>query len=170
MLKILTFIRHNAIALAALFVALGGTSYAAFSLPPGSVGARQLKDHAITAVKLNPSSVAASVRAWATLAWDGVWRVQASSRDIHVTRIAAGEVVSWGHTRFARNCMASVTPVRNFPVAGGSSSLDGYVTTSFDGPVGHLEIEGLAANGMPQVQSVNVLIVCPTPGSQKVNR
>ena len=38
MLKTLTFIRHNAIALTALFVALGGTSYAALSLPAGSVG------------------------------------------------------------------------------------------------------------------------------------
>ena len=168
--RILNYLRTNLVACIALFVSLGGTSYAAFSLPAGSVGAPQLKNHAITAVKFNPSSVAASVRAWATLAWDGVWRVQASSSDIHVTRIAAGEVVSWRHTRFARNCMASVTPVRNFPVAGGSSSLDGYVTTSFDGPVGHLEIEGLAPNGTPQVQSVNVLIVCPTPGSRKVNR
>ena len=52
MLKTLTFIRHNAIALLALFVALGGTSYAAFSLPAGSVGSRQLKNHAVTPAKL----------------------------------------------------------------------------------------------------------------------
>ena len=69
MLKTLTFIRHNAIALLALFVALGGTSYAALSLPPGSVGTRQLKNRAVTAAKLNPTSIAASVRAWANLTW-----------------------------------------------------------------------------------------------------
>ena len=48
MLKTLTFIRHNAIALTALFVALGGTSYAAFSLPAGSVGTKQLRNGAVT--------------------------------------------------------------------------------------------------------------------------
>jgi hypothetical protein len=32
----------------ALFVALGGTSYAAFSLPAGSVGTKQLKNGAVT--------------------------------------------------------------------------------------------------------------------------
>ena len=82
MLKTLTFIRHNAIALAALFVALGGTSYAALSLPAGSVGTRQLKNRAITAAKLNPSSVAASVRAWANLTWAermAAWRHRAAT-------------------------------------------------------------------------------------------
>ena len=47
MLKTLTFIRQNAISLTALFVALGGTSYAAFSLPAGSVGTKQLRNGAV---------------------------------------------------------------------------------------------------------------------------
>jgi hypothetical protein len=36
----------------ALFVALGGTSYAAFSLPAGSVGTKQIKNGAVTKAKL----------------------------------------------------------------------------------------------------------------------
>ena len=36
------------VALAALFVALGGTSYAAFSLPKNSVGSAQIKRGAVT--------------------------------------------------------------------------------------------------------------------------
>ena len=118
MTRLLAHARRNAIAYLALFVALGGTSYAAFSLPAGSVGARELKNGAITAAKLNPTSVAASVRAWANLSWAGGWRVQASSSDIHVTTVALGEDVSWRHTRFASNCMASVTPQRNFGPGG----------------------------------------------------
>ena len=35
--------RHNVVAYLALFVALGGTSYAAIRLPANSVGARQIK-------------------------------------------------------------------------------------------------------------------------------
>ena len=165
---ILTHLRGNVVAYIALFIALGGTSYAAFSLPAGSVGDRQIQNHAIGAVKLNPGSIAASVRAWADVTWDGVWRVRASSRDIQITRTALGEAVRWRHTRFARDCMASVTPERNFLVTGGSSSAAGYVTTSFDGPAGYLQIDGLAPNGTRQVQDFALLVICPSPGSQKV--
>ena len=162
-------LRANLVAYIALFVALGGTSYAAFSLPAGSVGAGQLKNHAITAVKFNPSSVAASVRAWANLAWASGWRVEASSRDIHVTTTALGEDVTWRHTRFARNCMASVTPQRNFGPGGpgGTGTLDGYVSTFFNPRAGDLQIDGIAVNGTHQAQGLTILIVCPSPGSQK---
>ena len=167
MLKTLTFIRHNAISLTALFVALGGTSYAAFSLPPGSVGKRQIQSKAVDASKLDPNSVAASIKAWATLTWNGAWRVQSSSTDIRVATTSSGEVVTWRHTRFARSCMVSVTPQWNVPGPGGSASVDGYVTTFFDGPLGRLQIDGLAPNGAHQVQDVALMVICPSPGSRK---
>jgi hypothetical protein len=47
------------IAVAALFVALGGTSYAAFSLPKNSVGSKQLKNNAVTTSKLKNGAVTA---------------------------------------------------------------------------------------------------------------
>jgi hypothetical protein len=46
------FARRNAIALAALFVALGGTSYAAFGVPINSVGSAQIRNGAIPSGKL----------------------------------------------------------------------------------------------------------------------
>ena len=49
-----------AVALAALFVALGGTSYAAFSLPKNSVGTKQLKKNAVTTSKIKKGAVTAS--------------------------------------------------------------------------------------------------------------
>lgn len=167
MTHLLGHARRNAVAYLALFVALGGTSYAAINLPAGSVGTRQLQNHAIDPVKLNPATIGASIRAWANVTWDGAWRVQASTKDIRVVRTGLGEVVSWRHTRFARNCMASVTPGRNIPGPGGSTSFDGYVTTSFDGPAGQLQIDGVAPNGGHQVQDFTLLIVCPTSGRQK---
>jgi hypothetical protein len=46
------FARRNAVALVALFVALGGTSYAAFGVPNNSVGGLQLRNGAISSQKL----------------------------------------------------------------------------------------------------------------------
>jgi hypothetical protein len=45
------------LALTALFVALGGTSYAAITLPKGSVGSKQLKKNAVTSPKVKPGSL-----------------------------------------------------------------------------------------------------------------
>lgn len=49
---LLDYIRRHHIALLALFVALGGTSYAAIKLPANSVGSRQLRNGAVTQRKL----------------------------------------------------------------------------------------------------------------------
>ena len=114
MLKILTFIRHNAISLTALFVALGGTSYAAFSLPAGSVGTKQLRNGAVTSkklangsitpAKLDRSTIGGSVRDWAFVNQDG--GVLGGSRGATAAAPAQpGQPyhVSWGD-RFSRSC------------------------------------------------------------------
>lgn len=48
------------VALLALFIAMGGTGYAALNLPANSVGTAQLKDRAVTSAKVKPSSLLAS--------------------------------------------------------------------------------------------------------------
>ena len=48
------------VALIALVVALGGTSYAAFKLPKNSVGTKQLKKHAVSGAKIKNGAVTAS--------------------------------------------------------------------------------------------------------------
>jgi hypothetical protein len=52
----LRFLRGNTIALVALFIALGGTTYAATALPTNSVGTKQLKKNAVTAAKIKNGS------------------------------------------------------------------------------------------------------------------
>ena len=79
--RLLHHIRSNAIGYAALFVSLGGTSYAAIAIPAGSVGTRQLRNGAVTggklakkavsAADLNPSSIAGHVADWAQVRADG---------------------------------------------------------------------------------------------------
>jgi hypothetical protein len=48
------------ISLIALFVALGGTSYAVIKLPAKSVGNRELKTNAVTSAKIRPRAVSRS--------------------------------------------------------------------------------------------------------------
>lgn len=48
----------NVMATVALFVALGGSSYAAIKLSVNSVGNRELKQRAVTPAKLSPTTVA----------------------------------------------------------------------------------------------------------------
>jgi hypothetical protein len=47
----------NVVSALALFVALGGSSYAAFELPANSVGAAQLRNRAVTSVKVRNGSL-----------------------------------------------------------------------------------------------------------------
>lgn len=53
----LRHLRSNAIAYAALFVALSGTAYAATQLPKNSVGAKQLKKQSVNAAKVKKNSL-----------------------------------------------------------------------------------------------------------------
>jgi hypothetical protein len=95
MTSVMRHVRANAIAYVALFVALGGTSYAAMSLPAGSVGARQIKNHVITPVKLDPEFISASVRYWAIVAGNG--HVIASHPRPKTFGFGSGSgVVDWG--------------------------------------------------------------------------
>ena len=65
--RVVQHIRSNVVAYVALFVALGGTSYAALKLPANSVGTKQIKNHSITPIKLDPSKTGAVVRFWASV-------------------------------------------------------------------------------------------------------
>ena len=54
---LLAYLRRHHIALVALFVALGGTSYAAVSLPASSVGSKQIKTNAVSSSKVANGSL-----------------------------------------------------------------------------------------------------------------
>jgi Collagen triple helix repeat (20 copies) len=63
----LNYLRRHHLALLALFIALGGTSYAAVSLPRNSVGTSQLKASAVTSAKVKNHSLKAADFANGTL-------------------------------------------------------------------------------------------------------
>lgn len=71
----------------ALFVALGGTSYAAITLPADSVGSEQIRTHAVGNSELAPNSV----RAW-QIATDAVGRSEIRPDAVRAWEIAPGAV------------------------------------------------------------------------------
>ena len=152
MLKILPFIRQNAIALLALFVALGGASYAAVS-----INGSQIRNHTINAVKLNPKSISASISAWAIIFGDTlhVTAGPASSK-IRVSTTGVGESITWTHRRFAQNCLPMATSMA--PVTSGGY---GSASTQFDPARGSLTLHGFGPDKVGRPQPVYVIIVCP---------
>lgn len=88
------------ISLIALFVALGGTSYAAMTLPKNSVGTKQLKNGAVTAAKIDLGVLKAYLKYGATLpsgdTESGAW--------------------GWGGFADAQGGGAGAFPVTSFPV------------------------------------------------------
>ena len=82
------------VSMIALFIALGGTSYAAITrLPANSIGTKQLKNNAVTAAKIKNGAITAakishSAVAAATVvgapgapAYEGTWQAAESSAD-----------------------------------------------------------------------------------------
>ena len=141
----------------ALFVALGGTGYAAINLPAGSVSTRQLRNGAVTAKKLDRDSIGGYVAFWAKVYTTG--RVLASS--------APAKSSGWsglgGNISFRGEL-----PNSCFPVAaiGAPAISNGYVSTvtssSASGSTGiSLNLGGNVLNGQRQPLSVNVAEICP---------
>lgn len=132
-----THLRSNIVGYAALFVALGGTGYAAVSVPRGSVGAAQLRNHSITPVKLNPAHIAGSVRAWAVVKADGDVIAGGGRPSVTVIPGVPGEYsIRWG-VAFPHTCATvanvdihSPAPTETVPLPGGTtqSVAAGYIS------------------------------------------
>jgi len=133
--RFIAHLRSNLVGWIALFVALGGTGYAAVSIPRNSVGAAQIRNRSITPVKLNPSSIGGSVRAWAIIRANG--SVLASSRKpVSFAGAVPGSYVIQWPVKLPRTCatIANVderspdqTPIQ-LPNGSGASAAIGYAS------------------------------------------
>ncbi len=164
----LNHLKHNLVAYVALFVALGGTSYAAVSLPAGSVGTKQLRNGSVTGSKLargavspanlNSKTIAAHIALWAQIRAGGQLVGSRPAASVFPSATPGIERISWKKS-ISSHCVALADAYNNSPgTAAGSATLlgplrlkhsTGYLITAFDG------------GGIITPQNVNVIVVCP---------
>ncbi|MGO9885015.1 MAG: hypothetical protein ACLPV4_18620 [Solirubrobacteraceae bacterium] len=152
MRRVLNHLRSNVVAYVALFVALGGTSYAAISLPAGSVGNRQLKNHSITPVKLDRGSIAGYVRDWAEI--DPSGQLVASQPSAHLVGWSAtGGIVNWGDA-IPRSCIAIASTDAASPVASAGATI---LSGAKPGPYVGAQVL------LSTPTEISVAVICPQP-------
>jgi hypothetical protein len=129
--------RHSIayVALVCSLLALGGASYAAFRIPNGAVGERQIKNHVIDPVKWDPTYVTAFFRRWAHVDATGHLITASSFAQSAVLGQTGSYDVTWGDA-FSGRCQPFVTVQGGVPVpavsggSGGSGSGTGSTTTT----------------------------------------
>jgi hypothetical protein len=156
MRRALEYIRHHALAATALvcsLLALAGASYADFTVPAGSVGARQIKNHVIEPVKLNRQLIGGYIRHWAEV--DGQGNVFRSSGPVRVTHpsFPSGFTFRWGDP----------TPPRLRPRCSGIATVSGNAQGS--ATIATADAAGMVVNTytiqwQPALQPVTVAVIC----------
>lgn len=109
MCRLTAHIRGNVIAYLALFIALGGSGYAAVAIPRNSVGTQQLRNGAVTPAKLSGRQIGGSIFAWAYIDANGKVLASHGLRR-GVVRGAGGEY-GFGVTdqRVSKGCAATAS-------------------------------------------------------------
>jgi hypothetical protein len=175
--RIIAHLRSNLVGWLALFVALGGTGYAAISIPRNSVGAAQIRNRSITPAKFNPKSIGGSVRAWAIVSSAG--KVLAGSGRPHVSFVSSSPAlfdITWS-VHFPVRCATVANIDANSPatetipisIPGGGTGTEsiaaGYVSAvgSETGPTSRHSgtiLTTFNQNGQPTALGFDVAVIC----------
>ena len=133
------FTYANVMATIAVFLALGGVSYAAFHLPKNSVGSRQIKREAVNGAKVKPGSIpvtalkqipegppgpAGSALAYAHVNADGTLDA-ANSKNIAATKLTAGT---------GYYCVSASVPVKNVIATPADTIVGRQIVAGFKDP------------------------------------
>jgi hypothetical protein len=167
MTRLLNHARNNLVGYIALFVALGGTSYAAFSLPAGSVGTKQLRNGAVTArklangavtpAKLDAGAIGGSIKHWARVSQTG--QVLSGSRGARASVAGAQYTVTWG-TRFSSRCGAFISPAAVPGIAPIADSTGVGINDPGPGKGKTLVYVWTYSNGTPTAAPFYIAVIC----------
>jgi hypothetical protein len=157
MTRILDHLKRQAVAYIALFVALGGTGYAAIRLPAGSVGTRVIKNHSITPIKFAHDSIAGYMRAYVQINPQGQITASRPGAKVIAWRTGSfepGGLIQWNQPILA-SCFALATTTAPLGNASYASALLASAGAKDDAQTYVL----LSAAGQP----VNIAVMCPQP-------
>lgn len=115
------YVRRHHLALVALFFALGGSAYAATTLPPASVGTKQIRDHAVTLAKIATA---------ARTALRGRQGLQ-GARGLQGPQGVQGSAGSQGGPGPTASASNTVSPSANSIPGSDTSQISTTITTSF---------------------------------------
>lgn len=151
MTRLLAHLRSNVVAYIALFVALGGTSYAAISVA----------DHSLVPQKFNPKYIGGYVRAWMSVGANG--KVLASGGGFRLRSQPAG---GSGHyaVDWVPNPVSRCTTIGSVSIS--VASKPAYLVTNTvklaDGRVGST-VQAYDSTGSQAALPFNLALVCSTP-------
>jgi hypothetical protein len=145
MSRVSDHIKRNVVGYVALFVALGGSGYAAIDI----------SNHSITPAKLNPRYIGGYVRAWVSVNANG--RVTASGGGVRVIpdpNVAPGHyIINW-RPRPTSRC----TAIGSVDFTRGPTP--GYVTTDTGA---QSAVQTYNPQGQPALRAFDVALVCSSP-------
>jgi hypothetical protein len=155
--RLAAHVRSNAVAYLALFVALGGTSYAAANLPANSVGNRQIRNGSVTPVKMDRALTAGAIRVWAEVSANGAVIAGEGHPKVQVQRGAIGHYTITWKTSSLRRCVAA----GGVPMAGNNLS-SGFVAaaTGFSVAPKIADVAVYNTQGQPAALTFWVAVLC----------
>ena len=150
MSRVVTHLRRNVVAYIALFVALGGTSYAAVSVA----------NHSLVPQKFNPKYIGGFVRAWASVNAQGQVISSAGGVRVGLDPVITGHyIISW-HPRPASRCTALGTVATYQSLSPGYLIIEAYRTPSRGQQT---LVQTYNSQGQQTDFPFNVELLCATP-------
>jgi len=151
MTRVIKHVRSNVVAYLALFVALGGTSYAAVSIP----------NHSVTPSKLDSKLLGGYVRGWVKVSSSGRLIASGGRWNASMDSASPGRYsIAW-RSLPSSNC----TSFGSVDVAPGPATTPGFLVSTTFKHRGH-EFTGVntyAASGQQMPLPFDLILVCATP-------
>jgi hypothetical protein len=156
-MKLLHDIRSNAVAYAALFIALGGSSYAAVS-----INGSEIRNHTINPSKFNGRFINGNTRAWAIVRANGTLLAGAGHPRAHFNP-PNSYLVTWGPKVGRCATQATVDGAASSPTetSPSASFVAGYAVASTLGSSGGATyVETYNQSGTPTPLAFNLTVTC----------
>jgi hypothetical protein len=153
------YLHANMLGALALFVALGGTGYAAIAIPRNSVGSQQLRNHSITPAKFDRRFINGNIRAWVVANANGTVQTGIGKPSVQLIGNPGNYLVQWKK-------IAALSQRGCFAMTGlTSGDGPGFTTEGFHArsrprqPAG-VYVATYDAQGQPLAESFYAAVVC----------